>query len=64
VAALVLGTVHRALTAADREEAQPGHSLEREDAEQSVFDVPGLPTEAILAEEALEEDRRRNRAEL
>jgi MFS family permease len=64
VAALVLATVHRALTAADRDEAQPGHSHEREDAERAVFDAPGLPTEAILAEEALEEDRRRNRAQL
>jgi ACDE family multidrug resistance protein len=49
--------VHRALTAADAEEAQPGPSHERIDAEDAVFDVPGLPGEAVIAEEALREDR-------
>ncbi|HEX3813591.1 MAG TPA: MFS transporter [Mycobacteriales bacterium] len=58
--AVVLSTVHRALTEADAEEAQPGPSHERVDAEQAVFDVPGLPSEAILAEEALIEDRARD----
>jgi predicted MFS family arabinose efflux permease len=58
--AVVLSTVHRALTEADAEEAQPGLSHERIDAEQAVFDVPGLPSEAILAEEALIEDRARD----
>jgi len=55
--ALVLSTVHSALTAADAEEAQPGPSLERADAEEAVFEVPGAEEEAILAEEALREDR-------
>jgi ACDE family multidrug resistance protein len=51
--ALVLSTVHSALTAADAEEAQPGPSRERADAEAAVYEVPGSPEEAILAEEAL-----------
>jgi ACDE family multidrug resistance protein len=55
--ALVLSTVHAALTAADAEEAGPAPSPERADAEEAVFDVPGAPEEAILAEEALREDR-------
>jgi MFS family permease len=55
--ALVLSTVHSALTAADAEEAQPGPSHERADAEEAVFEVPGAEEEAILAEEALREDR-------
>jgi ACDE family multidrug resistance protein len=55
--ALVLSTVHSALTAADAEEAQPGPSHERADAEEAVFEVPGAAEEAILAEEALREDR-------
>jgi ACDE family multidrug resistance protein len=55
-AAVVLSTVHRALTDADAEEAQPGPSHERQDAEDAVREVPGLPSEAILAEEALLED--------
>jgi MFS family permease len=59
-AALVLSTVHRALTDADAEEVQPGPSHERQDAEDAVWDVPGLPAEAILAEQALLEDRARN----
>ncbi len=59
-AALVLSTVHQALTDADAEEAQPGPSHERQDAEDAVWEVPGLPEEAILAEEALLEDRARS----
>ena len=55
--ALVLSTVHAALTAADAEEAQPGPSRERADAEEAVYEVPGSPEEAILAEEALRGDR-------
>ena len=59
-AALVLSTVHKALTEADAEEAQPGPSHQRQDAESAVFETPGLPYEAILAEEALREDRTLN----
>jgi MFS transporter, ACDE family, multidrug resistance protein len=55
--ALVLSTVHSQLTAADAEEAQPGPSHERIDAEAAVFEIPGLEEEAIIAEEALREDR-------
>jgi MFS transporter, ACDE family, multidrug resistance protein len=57
--AVVLSTVHRALDEADAEEAQPGPSHQRQDAEAAVREVPGLPAEAILAEEALLEDRAR-----
>ena len=55
--ALVLSTVHGALAAADAEEAQSGPSHERIDAEEAVFEVPGLEEEAVIAEEALREDR-------
>jgi MFS transporter, ACDE family, multidrug resistance protein len=58
--ALVLSTVHRALTEADAEEAQPGPSPERMDAEQAVLEIPGLPGEAVIASEALREDRALN----
>jgi ACDE family multidrug resistance protein len=53
---LVLATVHRSLTAADAESRLP-QSHERADAEAAVAAVPGLPAEAILAEEALVQDR-------
>jgi MFS family permease len=62
--AVVLSTVHRALDEADAEEAQPGPSHERVDAEQAARDIPGLPEEAVLTEEALTEDRTRNDAAL
>jgi MFS family permease len=55
--AVVLGTVHKALSEADAEEAQPGSSHQRHDAEQAVREIPGVPEEAILAEQALFEDR-------
>jgi ACDE family multidrug resistance protein len=55
--ALVLSTVHSQLTAADAEEAQSGPSHERIDAEGAVFEVPGLEEEAVIADEALREDR-------
>jgi MFS family permease len=55
-AALVLATVHRPLAAADAESHQAG-SHERADAEAAVSKVPGVPEEAVLAEEALIEDR-------
>jgi MFS family permease len=55
--AVVLGTVHKALSEADAEEAQSGPSHQRHDAEQAVREVPGVPEEAILAEQALLEDR-------
>jgi predicted MFS family arabinose efflux permease len=58
--ALVLSTVHSTLTAADAEEAQPGSSHERIDAEEAVFEVPGSPAEAVIAGEALREDRALN----
>jgi predicted MFS family arabinose efflux permease len=55
-AVFVLATVHRPLTAADAESRQPVSS-ERADAEEAVTEVPGIPEEAILAEESLIEDR-------
>ncbi len=54
-AALVLATVHRPLAAADAESRQ-ARSDERADAEAAVSQVPGLPEEAVLAEEAILED--------
>ena len=56
-ARVVLSTVHSALAEADAEEGQAGPSRERADAEEAVCEVPGAPDEAILAEEALREDR-------
>jgi MFS family permease len=56
LAALVLATVHGPLSAADLESAQPA-SHERADAEQAAAQAPGLPDEAILAADALTEDR-------
>ena len=50
------GTVHRPLAAADAESRQPVSS-ERADAEAAAAEVPGTPEEAVLAEEALIEDR-------
>jgi MFS transporter, ACDE family, multidrug resistance protein len=57
-AAFLLSTVHEALTDADVEATQPV-SHQRQDAEQAATEVPSLPEEAILAEEALVEDTRR-----
>jgi MFS transporter, ACDE family, multidrug resistance protein len=54
--ALILATVHGPLTAADAESRQPV-SRERADAEAAVGQVPGLQDEAILAEQAIVEDR-------
>jgi ACDE family multidrug resistance protein len=54
--AIVLATVHRSLTAADAESRQPV-SHERADAEAAPAEVPGIPDEAILAGEAMMEDR-------
>ena len=54
-AVFVLATVHRPLTAADAESRQPVSS-ERADAEEAVAEVPGIPEEAVLAEEAIAED--------
>jgi MFS family permease len=54
--ALILATVHGPLTAADAESRQPV-SRERADAEAAVSQVPGIEEEAIIAEEALVEDR-------
>ncbi|MFW0786302.1 MFS transporter [Gordonia sp. CPCC 206044] len=57
VGALVLTTVHTALSDADIEEEQPV-SHERRDAEDAVRQVPTVEEEAVLAEAALVEDRR------
>jgi MFS family permease len=56
IGAVVLSTVHRPLVAADAEETHLGPSQERRDAGAAVFEVPGLPDESILAEEALLDD--------
>lgn len=56
--AVLLSTIHRELEAADAEALQPGPSHERADAEQAVREIPGLPGEAVLAEDALQHDRR------
>lgn len=61
--ALVLTTVHSALTAADAEEARPGPSHERIDAEEAAFEVPGSSEEAVIADQALREERARNKPE-
>jgi MFS transporter, ACDE family, multidrug resistance protein len=58
VGALVLSTVHGALEAADDDEEHAGPSQQREDAEAAVSQVPAVEEEAILAEEALQDDRR------
>lgn len=57
LAAAVLFTVRRDIDAADVEETQP-ESHERADAERAVTDVPADESEAVLAHEALVEDRR------
>jgi MFS transporter, ACDE family, multidrug resistance protein len=62
--AFVLSTVHQRLVQADDEEGQPGPSEERHDAEDAVASVPGLPDEAIIAEEAVEEDTVLNQGRL
>jgi ACDE family multidrug resistance protein len=56
LAGIAVATVHRSLAAADAESHQPV-SHERADAEAAVAQVPGIPDEAILAEEAIIEDR-------
>jgi len=48
--AVMLSTVREALDAADSDEAQPGPSVERDEAIAAVRQVPGLPEEAITAE--------------
>ncbi len=55
-AAGLLATVHSALTNADRDAHSHGPSRERAEAEEATTEVPALPTEAILAEEALQDD--------
>jgi ACDE family multidrug resistance protein len=62
VAAVVLSTVHGVLEAADSEEGHAGPSEQRHDAEAAVGQVPALEEEAILAEQALEEDRALNQS--
>ncbi|OLM32094.1 multidrug-efflux transporter protein [Pseudonocardia sp. Ae717_Ps2] len=58
VGVVLLATIRRDLDAADAEAEQPGPSHERADAEAAVREVPGLPTEAVIAEDALQHDRR------
>ena len=60
--AVLLSTAHQALARADAEESAPGPSTQRRDAEDAVAAVPGLPDEAILAEEALVADHALNPA--
>ncbi|MGH6654466.1 MAG: MFS transporter [Actinocrinis sp.] len=57
--AVVLSTVHGALADADAEAARPGPSRRRQDAQASARQVPALPSQAILAEEALRQERER-----
>jgi MFS transporter, ACDE family, multidrug resistance protein len=54
----LLATIHRPLTEADVESEQPV-SHERADAEEAVREVPGLPSEAVIAEDAFAHDTRR-----
>ena len=54
----LLTTIHADLAAADAEAEQPGPSHERSDAEAAVREVPALPGEAVLAEDALQHDPR------
>ncbi|WP_240051203.1 MFS transporter [Pseudonocardia sp. EV170527-09] len=58
VGVALLATIRRDLDAADAEAEQPGPLHERADAEAAVREVPGLPTEAVIAEDALQHDRR------
>lgn len=58
VGAALLATIHGPLEAADAEADRPGESPERADAEQAVREVPGLPSESVIAEDALQHDRR------
>ena len=58
--AALLATVHGALDAADRGELAPGPSPEREAAFAAVRVAPGDPDEAIVASEALADERRCN----
>ncbi len=62
--AVVLSTVHRSLAAADAQEARPGPSRRRQQAEQSVREAPALPSQAISAQEAPAEDRERGREQV
>jgi predicted MFS family arabinose efflux permease len=57
--AVLLSSVHQALTDADTDFDQPGHSAERADAEEAVTEMPGSPGEAVLAEEAFAEEAER-----
>ena len=52
--------MHGVLVAADSEEEHAGPSQERHDAEEAAREVPATEESAILAEEALEEDRALN----
>lgn len=58
VGAGLLATIHRDLEVADAEAARPGPSHERADAEEAAHEVPALPSEAVLADDALRHDRR------
>jgi MFS transporter, ACDE family, multidrug resistance protein len=62
--AFVLSTVHKQLAEADNEATHSGPSKERHDAEAAISEVPALPSEAVLAEEALEQDTVLNQGHL
>jgi len=54
----VVSTLRRDLDAADAGEKLPGHSAVREAEEEAVTEMPAVPEEAILAEQAFRQDRR------
>ncbi|MFP5068151.1 MFS transporter [Pseudonocardia nantongensis] len=56
--AVLLTTIRGPLDEADAEAVHEGPSHERSDAEEAAGEAPGLPSEAVLAEDALQHDRR------
>ncbi|ANY09650.1 MFS transporter [Pseudonocardia sp. HH130630-07] len=56
--AALLATIHGPLQDADADSVREGASQERADAEAAVREVPGLPAESVIAEDALQHDRR------
>ncbi|MEQ3550085.1 MFS transporter [Pseudonocardia nematodicida] len=56
---VLLTTIRGPLAEADAAAVAPGPSRERRNAEEAVGEVPTLPSEAVLAEDALQHDRRR-----
>jgi ACDE family multidrug resistance protein len=55
---VVVATLRVPLNEADANADAPGHSQVREAEEEAVTEIPGVPEEAILAEQALLRDRR------